>query len=350
VELTLEQAAVLTGGTILCGEPGLVLRGFAGLREAAESDLSFFANERYLNDLKKTRAGAVLVPDVFPEGVVAGVALIRCANASAAFAEIVKRFVPPPRAFRPGIHPSAVVDASAVLDAARVSVGPGAVIESGARIGEGTVIGPGCVIGEDVVIGRDCRLAARVTIYGRCQLGDRVSVHSGAVIGADGFGYEFVGGRHQKIDQVGIVQIDSDVEIGANTTIDRARFGRTWIGEGTRIDNLVMIAHNCVIGRHVIIVAQAGIAGSTRVADYTVVAAQVGIAGHLDIGGPGVTFTAKAGVTANIRTPGAYMGTPAQLMKEYQHQLIMVRRLPAMAERLRGLEQKLGATESPSGD
>jgi UDP-3-O-[3-hydroxymyristoyl] glucosamine N-acyltransferase len=139
-----------------------------------------------------------------------------------------------------------------------------------------------------------------VTIYERCQLGDRVSVHSGAVIGADGFGYEFVAGRHQKIDQVGIVQIDNDVEIGSNTTIDRARFGRTWIGEGTKIDNLVMIAHNCVIGRHVIIVAQAGIAGSTRVADYTVVAAQVGIAGHPDAGGlHGNAGPAHEGVSAS---------------------------------------------------
>lgn len=358
MELTLEQAAVLAGGSILSGDSALVLRGFAGLREASGGDLSFFANERYINDLRKTRAGAVLVPESFPEAGVPGVALIRCANASAAFAEIVKRFVPPPREFRPGIHASAVIDPSAVLDPAMVSVGPCVVIGAGVRIGHGSVIGPACVIGDDVKIGSGCRLAARVTIYERCRLGDRVSVHSGAVIGADGFGYEFVAGRHQKIDQVGIVQIDNDVEIGSNTTIDRARFGRTWIGEGTKIDNLVMIAHNCVIGRHVIIVAQAGIAGSTRVADYTVVAAQVGIAGHLDIGGPGVTFTAKTGVTANIRTPGAYMGTPAQPMKEYQHQLIMVRRLPAMAERLRGLEKRVdtvensgpGAAEAPVAD
>jgi len=340
VEITLAQTAALTGGSILCGSPEALLTGFAGLREASAGDLSFFANERYINDLRRTRASAVLVPEGFPAPTDSPTALIACANASAAFAAVVHRFTPPPRAFQPGIHPAAAVHPSAQLDPSKVSIGPCAVIEAGATIGDGTEIGPGAIIGTDARIGKDCRIFARATIYHRCVLGDRVAIHSGAVIGADGYGYEFINGRHQKIDQVGIVQIDNDVEIGANTTIDRARFGRTWIGEGTKIDNLVMIAHNCVIGRHVIIVAQAGIAGSTRIADYTVVAAQVGIAGHLDIGGPGVTFTAKTGVTANIRTPGTYMGTPAQPMKEYQHQLVMVRRLHDLATRLKRLEQE----------
>ena len=339
MELTLAEVAALTGGRILTGDPEALLSGFAGLREASAGDLSFFANERYVNDLRQTRAGAVLVPEgtsVVPES---GAAVVVCANASAAFAEVVRRFTPPPRAFVPGIHASAVVDPTAQFDPETVRVGPGAVIEAGAVIGAGTEIGPGCIIGENVRIGAGCRLHARVTVYHRCVIGNRVSIHAGTVIGADGYGYEFIDGRHRKIDQVGIVQIDDDVEIGANTTIDRARFGRTWIGEGTKIDNLVMIAHNCVIGKHVIVVAQAGIAGSTRVADYTVVAAQVGIAGHLDIGGPGVTFTAKTGVTANIRKPGAYMGTPAQLMKDHQQQLIHLRRLPELAERVRRLER-----------
>lgn len=338
MEITLEQLAALTQGTILGGDPQAKLTGFGGLRESGPGDLSFFANERYFNDLRRTKAAAVLVGPEFSEEI-PGVALVSCANASAAFAEVVKRFTPPPRAFRPGIHPSAVIHPDAILAPDQVCIGPCAVIEAGAEIGDGTEIGPGSIVGENVKIGRDCVLHGRVTIYRHCVLGDRVRIHAGAVIGADGFGYEFVNGRHGKIDQVGIVQIDDDVEIGANTTVDRARFGRTRIGEGTKIDNLVMIAHNCVIGRHVIIVAQAGIAGSTRIGDYSVIAAQVGIAGHLDLG-PQVTLTAKTGVTRDLPEKGTYMGTPAQLMKTCQLQQVLVRKLPELFDRVKRLEKK----------
>ena len=340
MEITLEQLAALTQGAVLSGEPQVKLTGFAGLRESGAGDLSFYANERYLNDLRRTGASAVLVPQGFAE-TVPGVALVACANASAAFAEVVRRFMPPAREFRPGVHPAAVVDASAKFDRDRVCIGPCAVIEAGVEIGDGTEIGAGSVVGEGVRTGRDCLLHARVTVGRHCVLGDRVRLHSGVVVGGDGFGYEFIGGQHQKIDQVGIVQLDNDVEIGANSTVDRARFGRTWIGEGTKIDNLVQIAHNCVIGRHVIIVAQAGIAGSTRVGDYAVIAAQAGIAGHLDIS-PGVTLGGRSGVTADIREKGVYMGYPVQTIKEYQVQQVLVRKLPELFERLKRLE-KAGA-------
>jgi UDP-3-O-[3-hydroxymyristoyl] glucosamine N-acyltransferase len=180
-------------------------------------------------------------------------------------------------------------------------------------------------------------------------LGDRVRLHSGVVIGADGFGYEFIGGIHQKIDQVGIVQIDNDVEIGANTTVDRARFGRTWIGAGTKIDNQVMIAHNCIIGKHVIIVAQVGIAGSTRLGDYGVIAAQSGIAGHLDIA-PEVTITGGAGVTRDLPEKGVYSGHPAIPMKVYQKQQVYVRNLAKLFDRVRALEQNTGNVASTGGE
>ena len=340
MEITLEQLAALTQGTILSGEGQLKLTGFGGLRESGRGDLSFYGNERYLNDLRRTAASAVLVTAGFTEEV-PGVALVACANASTAFAEVVKRFCPPPWEFRPGIHSSAVVHPDAKLNPAKVCVGPCAVVDAGAEIGDGTEIGPGCVVGEQVRIGRDCLLHPRVTIYRHCVLGDRVRLHAGVVIGGDGFGYELVAGRHQKIDQVGIVQIDNDVEIGANTTVDRARFGRTWIGEGTKIDNQVMIAHNCVIGRHVIIVAQVGVAGSTRVGDYTVIAAQAGIAGHLDVA-PQVTITARCGVTRDIPDKGVYMGMPAQLMKEHQLQQVLVRKLPELFARVKRLEKGRG--------
>jgi len=340
VEITLEQLASLTQGTILCGDARMKLTGFGGLRESGTGDLSFFGNERYLNDLRRTKASAALVPSVFGEEV-PGVALIGCANPSAAFAEVVRRFMPPPREFRSGVHPSAVVHQDAKLDPGKVCVGPCAVVEAGAEIGDGTEIGPGCVIGENVRIGRDCLLHPRVTIYRHCVLGDRVRLHSGVVIGGDGFGYELVEGRHRKIDQVGIVQIDNDVEIGANSTVDRARFGRTWIGEGTKIDNLVMIAHNCIIGRHVIIVAQVGIAGSTRIGDYCVIAAQAGIGGHLDLA-PQLTIAGRAGVTRDILEKGVYMGMPAQLMKTHQLQQVLVRKLPELFARVKRLEKGRG--------
>jgi UDP-3-O-[3-hydroxymyristoyl] glucosamine N-acyltransferase len=337
VEITLDQLAALTQGVILNGDPQLRLTGFGGLRESGAGDLSFFANERYLNDLRRTTASAVLVPEGFAEAV-SGVALVACANPSAAFGEVVRRFMPRPREFRPGIHPSAALDASAKMDRSKVSIGPCAVVEAGVEIGDGTEIGAGCVIAENVRIGRDCVLHPRVTVYRHCLIGDRVRLHSGVVIGADGFGFEFIDGRHRKIDQVGIVQIDSDVEIGANSTVDRARFGRTWIGEGAKIDNLVQIAHNCVIGKHVIVVAQSGIAGSTRVGDYTVVAAQAGIAGHLDIAA-GVTITGRCGVTTDIRAKGLYAGMPAQPLADYQRQQVLVRKLPGLYERVKRLEK-----------
>ena len=337
MEITLAQLAALTQGTILSGDAETKLTGFGGLREAGAGDLSFFGNERYLNDLRRTGASAVLVPAGFSE-TVPGVALVGCGNSSAAFAEVVKRFTPPVRPFRPGIHPAAVVNPSVKLNPDKVCIGACAVIETGAEIGDGTEIGAGCFVGEQVKIGRDCRLFPRATIYDHCVLGDRVRLHSGVVIGAEGFGYEFIEGRHQKIDQVGIVQIDNDVEIGANSTVDRARFGRTWIGEGTKLDNLVMIAHNCIIGRHVIVVAQAGIAGSTRIGDYSIIAAQAGIAGHLDIA-PQVTITARAGVTRDLQETGTYMGMPAQTMKEHQTQQVFVRKLPDLFERVKRLEQ-----------
>lgn len=337
MEITLEQLAALTGGVILSGDPQLKLTRFGGLRESGVGDLSFFANERYLNDLRRTKASAVLVPQGFAE-TGPGVALVACANPSAAFGEVVRRFMPPLREFRAGIHPSAVVDSSAKMDRSKVSIGACAVVEADVEIGDGTEIGPGCVIGERVRIGRDCVLHPRVTVYRHCLIGDRVRLHSGVVIGADGFGFEFIDGRHQKIDQVGIVQLDNDVEIGANSTVDRARFGRTWIGEGAKIDNLVQIAHNCVIGKHVIVVAQSGIAGSTRVGDYTVVAAQAGIAGHLDIAA-GVTITARCGVTADIRDKGLYAGMPAQPLADHQVQQVLVRKLPGLFERVKRLEK-----------
>lgn len=317
----------------------LVLTGFAALVDAVPGDLSFFGNDRYLGDLRRTKASAVLVPAGFKEEI-EDVFLIEVENPSVAFATVVHRFSPPQRVFTAGIHPTAVIDPSVVMDREKVAIGPFVVIEAGVVIGNGTRLGAGVFVGEDVKIGADCLLYPRATVYHGCVLGDRVTLHSGVVIGADGFGYEFSEGRHRKIDQVGIVRIDNDVEIGANTTIDRARFGRTWIQEGVKIDNQVQIAHNCVIGKHAIIIAQVGIAGSTRIGDYSIIAAQTGVAGHLEIGSQ-VIVAAQSGVTKSLLEKGQYMGFPAVPAQEMRRQMAGVKRVGEILKRLTALEKQV---------
>ena len=221
---TLKQLAATSGGELI-GDPSLQIRGAASLAEATPGEISFFANRKYIGQLRKTRASAVFVPPDFAEPINA--AQIRVSNPTKAFEQVVVKFAPKPVAFTPGVHPSAIVDPTARLGK-RVSVQPHAVIEAGARIGDDTVIGAGSYIGHETVVGPACLIYPRVTIREMSRIGSRVIIHSGAVIGADGFGFEMVDGQQQKIQQLGIVQIDDDVEIGANTTIDRARFGRTW--------------------------------------------------------------------------------------------------------------------------
>lgn len=338
MELTLDQLTTLAGAASIPDAAPVILTGFAALRDAQAGDFSFFGNERYLPDLRKTKASAVLVPAAFAEEI-PGVALIKVDNPSATFAEVVKRFLPPPRVFKPGIHPAAIIDPTADVDPTQVRVGAGAVIEAGVVIGPGTEIGACCFIGENTKIGKDCLLHPRVTLYHHTVLGDRVSLHAGVVLGADGFGYEFVDGRHQKIDQVGIVQIDDDVEVGANSTIDRARFGRTWIREGAKIDNQVQIGHNVIIGKHVIVVAQVGIAGSSHIGDYTVIAAQAGVAGHLEVG-PQLVIGARAGVTKSLLEKGHYMGFPAAPAAEVRRQWVHIRKIGGLLTRVAALEKK----------
>jgi UDP-3-O-[3-hydroxymyristoyl] glucosamine N-acyltransferase len=207
----------------------------------------------------------------------------------------------------------------------------------GASIGDGTVICPNAVIQSGAVIGSDCRIGANVTIRERCILGDRVIIQPGAVIGSDGYGYEFLNGKHVKIDQVGIVEIGDDVEIGANTTVDRARFGKTLIGEGTKIDNLVQIGHNVIIGKHCLIIAQTGIAGSSKLEDYVTVAAQAGVVGHVTIGSKAI-LAARTGATTSLAGGITYAGMPALPISEENKLKAHVRRLPKLLARLKALE------------
>ena len=338
--LTLSELARKIDGIIVRGELDLSLTGMAALDAAAPGDVSFLGNEKYYPQFLTTRASAIIVPQGITEGPPEA-ALIAVVNPSLAFSSVVSHFAATSQNFQPGIHPSAFVDPSAVLDPTRVRVRPGAIILAGAIIGNGSDIGPNSVIGEEVKIGNDCRIFANVSIRERCLIGDRVILQPGVVIGSDGYGYEFSEGRHVKIDQVGIVQIDDDVEIGANTTIDRARFGKTHIGEGTKIDNLVQIGHNVIVGKHCLIIALTGIAGSSQIGDHVTMGGQCGVTGHLKIGDHSI-LAARAGVSNSIAGNQVYSGRPAIPIREDMKYQALIRRLPKLVARVKALEEKLG--------
>jgi len=336
VTFTLEQLANTSGGELV-GDPSLQITGAASLAEATPGEVSFFTNRKYIGLLRKTRASAVFVPADFAESITP--AQIRVSNPTKAFERLVLQFAPKSITFAAGVHSSAVVDPSTRLGE-RVSIQPHAVVEAGAAIGDDTIVGAGSYIGHETTIGSACLIYPLVTVRERSRIGSRVIIHSGAVIGADGFGFEMVDGRQQKIQQLGIVQIDDDVEIGANTTVDRARFGRTWIQEGVKIDNLVQIAHNVVIGKNSVIVAQTGISGSTRVGERVMMGGQVGIAGHLEIS-EGTMIAAQSGVSKSL-PGGVWFGYPAVPLPEAKQQIAWVHRLGKLLARVKEIEKKLG--------
>lgn len=346
---TLADVLGWTGGELVRGDGSVTLHRLAGIHDAGSGDLTFLASERYSAGFDRCRATAALVGRGFDAAKApSAMPLVAVEHPGRAFNHLIDLLIRP-HVPKPGPHSGVHVSASIADDVeffpSEVSIGPHVVIEPGAVIGRGCRIGAGAFIGQSARLGENCVLHPNSSVYHGCVLGDRVTLHSGCVIGADGFGYELREGRHVKIDQLGIVQLDDDVEVGSCTTIDRARFGRTWIGEGTKIDNLVQIGHNCVIGRHCIIVAQAGMAGSTRVGDYCVIAAQTGIAGHLEITSQ-VTLGGRSGVSKSVLEPGVYTGYPLLPIKESMKATVIQRRLPDMqraladiGERVRRLEE-----------
>jgi UDP-3-O-[3-hydroxymyristoyl] glucosamine N-acyltransferase len=336
--LSVRELAELVKTGIPTNGADTIITGFASLREAGSGDLSFLSNPRYRQQLADTRASVVLVPVGWTD-TPAHVTGLAVQDPSAAFEKVVEKFGFQPSTIRFGIHPSAAVGVGVEANHARIAIGAHAVVEEGAHLGDDVEIGAGCFVGKGVHIGSGSRLYPNVTVLDGCILGKNVILHSGTVIGADGFGYEFVNGRHRKIRQAGIVQIDDDVEIGANTTVDRARFGRTWIGEGTKIDNQVQIAHNVVIGRHCIIVAGVGIAGSAQIGDGVVIAAQAGVAGHVTIGSR-CTVAARSGVTKDLPPgPAMYMGFPAGPAAQERRRIAAGRQVPELLARVKKLEQ-----------
>lgn len=343
MNLTASELADKVSGKLVHGDGTAEISGVASLRDAQSGTVAFFGNRKYLPDLKATGAGTVIVPN----GTAGQIAearpdliLIEAANPSVAFDEAVRLLTPAPWRQPAGIHPSAIVDPSAELAPDAVSIGPGAVVEAGAVIGKGTSIGGNCHVGAETRIGEDCLLHAGAIVRERCLLGNRVILQSGVVVGGDGFGYELVEGRHRKIEQTGIVQIDDDVEIGANSTVDRARFGRTWIQEGAKIDNLVMIAHNCVIGKHTILVAQVGMSGSSKTGEYCVLGGQAGVAGHIEMGDRAIVG-GRTAVTHSIPGDETYMGFPIDTAKNVRRRMMIVKHLPELSRKVKALEKRI---------
>jgi UDP-3-O-[3-hydroxymyristoyl] glucosamine N-acyltransferase len=335
ITLTLQELAARVGGQLCFGGPTRSVSGVASIEDAGPEEVTFLGNSKYASALRTSRAGVVLVAQDFQGESLPPV--IRVENPSLAFSGLVDLWAAPPVVYPPEIHPTAVVGEGVVLGAG-VSVQPYAVLEQGVRVGSRTVIGAHCFVGRETVIGAECLLHPRVTVAHRCRLGDRVILHSGCVVGSDGFGFETVKGRHQKIPQVGIVILEDDVEVGANTALDRARFGRTRVGRGTKIDNLVQIAHNVEIGEDCLVVSQVGISGSSKLGNHVVLAGQVGLVGHIRVA-DGVVVGAQSGVSKSISESGMYMGTPAVPAAEYREQVALIRRLSKWVERVLRLEK-----------
>ncbi len=337
MNLTLQELAEQSGGE-LRGDASVVISGAASLAEASPEEITFYGNPRYLAAFRQTRAAAAFVPENFEEQVVP--AQIRVANPSKAFEQVVLRLAPEPIVFPAEIHPTAVISENVSLGE-NISLGAHVVLEPGVQIADNVRIGAGCYIGHEATIGAGTTIYPNVTIRERCKIGARVLLHSGIVIGSDGFGFEAVaGGARMKVPQIGIVQIDDDVEIGANTTIDRARFGRTWIQSGVKIDNLVQIAHNVIIGEHTVICAQCGIAGSVRIGKRVILAGQVGVTGHIEIDDD-TMIGAQTGVSKSLRG-GQWWLTPARPLKEAKEQSAYLHRLGKLMDRVKALEQKQG--------
>lgn len=317
-----ELAAAL--GLPLRGDPGRILTGAAMLEDAGGEQLAFAGGPKYFAAAAQSRAGCIIALPEFtggPEQIV-----MQSTQPRAHFAHALKLLYPG-RPIRAGVDGLAHVDAEAQIDPT-AEVGPFVNIGSGARIGARTRIGAGCSIGADVAVGEDCILHPRVTIYERVTVGARCVLHSGAVLGADGFGFELAGGAYQKVPQVGVVRIGSDVEIGANTCIDRATLGVTEIGDGTKLDNMVHIAHNCRIGKHVVIAAQTGLAGGVTIGDYAVVGGQVGVGDKARIEPKAIIGSGAGILTAKIVRAGEPVwGTPARPLRQYLAQLATLARL-----------------------
>ncbi len=325
------------------GDTFAMLKGFAPADSAKAGDLTFAENDDFFARAENSAATAIIADKRFTS---TKKIVIRVANARVAFAKALALFFPE-RTYADGIHPTTVIAPGAQIDST-AHVGPHCVIGERVCIGARTILQGGNFIGEDSKLGEDVNLFPNVTVYPRTEIGRRVRIHANTVIGSDGFGYVQDGSIHRKVPQIGNVVIGDDVEIGAGVMIDRGALGSTIIGKGTKIDNLVQIAHNVEIGEGCLLIAQVGIAGSSKIGNYVVLAGQAGIAGHLKIGNQ-VTVTAKSGVMHDIPDGEKWLGIPAQPDKQSKRQLIAIQHLPDLLRRVAKLEKKLDAKPKRRG-
>lgn len=334
MQITAAEIAANLRGEIV-GNGSVELTGLAPAEHARAGELTFAENAHYFSMAEQSQAAAILVAGPF---VSDRKVLIRVADARVALARLLPLFFPPEE-FLHGIHPSAVIADSAQIHPT-AHVGPGCILGARVRVGARSVLMGGNDLRTDCQLGEDVCLFPNVVLYRGTQLGHRVTIHAGTVIGSDGFGYIIDEGGHRKILQVGNVIIHDDVEIGANAAVDRGTFGPTVIGEGTKIDNLVHIAHNVTIGRHCLIMGQVGFAGSTRLGDYVVVASQSGVADHLKLGNQ-VIVGAKSGVMRDVEEGGRVLGIPAAPDRQAKRQMIALQQLPELLHRMRALEKEV---------
>ncbi|MBI4527630.1 MAG: UDP-3-O-(3-hydroxymyristoyl)glucosamine N-acyltransferase [Deltaproteobacteria bacterium] len=345
---TLSELAHLVGGEVV-GDGGVRIWKAASIDEAGPGDITFLAHPRYNSLLKGCKASAVILSSGtdYAELMKAGRSVLVAAQPYLAFAKILQLLTEPPR-YDGVVSDRATVDPTATLGDG-VTVFPYVYIGKRVKVGARAVLFPGVFLGDEVQVGDDCILHPNVAVREGCRLGQRVILHAGVVIGADGFGYAGEGGGRIKIPQVGIVEIEDDVEIGANTTVDRATLGRTVIGRGTKIDNLVQIAHNVVVGEHAVIAAQAGIAGSTRIGREVVLAGQVGIVNHIEIGDRSM-IGPQSGVARSV-SPGSLLsgGLEAAPHREWLRVMTLIPQLPKIWRKVRLLERKISTLRRKAG-
>ena len=337
--MTLGEIARLLGGDVR-GDGGTVIRGVRGIDEAGEGDLTFVANPKYQKKLLTTRATAALVAQA-PEG--ATISLVVVKDPYAAMARALELFYPEERP-PAGVSEGAFIDRSATIGGG-VSIAAGVFVGRGARIDSGAVLYPGTFIGSEASVGEGSVLYPNVTVYRKCLIGRRVILHAGVVVGSDGFGFANPGRENLKVPQVGFVQIDDDVEVGANTTIDRGTLGRTWIQRGAKIDNLVQIAHNVVIGENSVIVAQVGISGSTKLGRSVIIGGQAGLVGHITLG-DGVMVGAQSGVAKDVPSGEIVTGSPTMPHREWLRFQVHLAKLPELRKTVSSLTRKIEELES----
>ena len=339
---TLAEIAKIINGEIV-GDSDVLITGVSGIKEAKKGDITFVANSKYVPLIKQTAASAIITSQDIKN---APKPIIRTKNPSLAFAEVISLVAPVEVKHPKGVHSSAIL-ADNVKLGKNVAVGANAILEDGVKIGDNTVIYAGCYLGNDVVVGKKCLIYSTVSLRERVKIGDNVIINNGTVIGSDGFGFAEIDGVHKRIPQVGAVVVEDDVDIGANVAIDRARFDKTVIGKGTKIDNLVHIAHNVTIGENSIIVAQTGISGSSTIGKKVILAGQSGVVGHVSIG-DNVIVGAQSGVTKSVPSNTKVSGYPAKPHDVAKKVNACIQRLPQLYKTVEELKKKIQDLDSGS--